>query len=58
MVWMTEEEREEVFTPSEKEQTLLVLQGKCPHNGGWKWDGHGHNDDCYVCKLCGALKWW
>lgn len=46
------------FTPTPEEQTYLVLQGKCPHNQGWTHDGHGHNDDCYKCKLCGQTEWY
>lgn len=46
------------FTPSEEEQLLLILKGECPHNGGWRYAGHGHNDDAYECMLCGKTKWW
>lgn len=46
------------FTPSEEEQTLLILQGRCPHNQGWRWDGHGHNDDAYKCNICGEIEWY
>jgi hypothetical protein len=45
------------LTPSEEEQTFLILQGKCPHNKGWRYAGHGHNDDAYDCNLCGETKW-
>lgn len=44
------------LTPSEEEQAWLILQGKCPHNGGWRYGGHGHNDEWYQCKLCGDTK--
>ena len=40
------------FTPSEEEQLILILKGQCPHNKGWHWIGHGHNDDTYKCALC------
>lgn len=46
------------FTPCEEEQTMLILQGKCPHNRGWKWVGHGHNDDAYECILCGQMEFY
>ena len=55
---LDEEQMEKIFTPSKEEQTLLILQGKCPHNGGWRHVGHGHNDDAYECKLCRTTKWW
>lgn len=58
MVMLTEKEREKLFTPSPQEQTMLLLQNKCPHNKGWKYDGHGHNDDAYACNLCGKVEWW
>ncbi|HEY6435444.1 MAG TPA: hypothetical protein VIY47_02560 [Ignavibacteriaceae bacterium] len=46
------------LTPSKEEQILLVLAGKCPHNKGWDYDGHGHNDDYYRCRMCGDIKTW
>jgi hypothetical protein len=55
---LTEEQMEQIFTPKKEEQTLLVLQGKCPHNEGWRNAGHGHNDDAYECLLCGHTRWW
>jgi hypothetical protein len=58
MTFLTSEERERIFTPTEQEQSMLVLQDKCPHNQGWRHIGHGHNDDCYECVQCGKMKWW
>ena len=52
------EQIEKIFTPSKEEQTMRILQGKCPHNGGWRYAGHGHNSDCYECILCKETKWW
>ena len=49
---------ERYLTPSKDEQVLLILQGKCPHNKGWKYDGHGHNSEAYTCILCDETKWW
>ncbi len=46
------------LTPSEEEQAFLLLQGKCPHNSGWNYIGHGHNDDCYRCNACGEEEWY
>lgn len=46
------------FTPPKEEQVLLILQGKCPHNQGWQYSGHGHNDTAYQCVLCGEIKWY
>jgi hypothetical protein len=55
---LTDEEAERILTPKPEEQTLLLLQGKCPHNQGWTYDGHGHNDDAYKCRACGHIKFW
>lgn len=55
---LSDEEATRIFTPSEEAQTFRVLQGLCPHNKGWVWDGHGHNDDCYRCKLCRESNWY
>ena len=49
---------EKFLTPSEEEQTLLILKGECPHNKGWEYTGHGHNDIAYQCRLCNALKFY
>ncbi len=46
------------LTPSEEDQALLVLQGKCPHNQGWKFSCFGHNDTAYDCVLCGHTEWY
>lgn len=55
---LTETEMDRILTQLPEVQTKLVLEGKCPHNKGWHYSGHGHNDDAYECKLCGAIKWW
>ncbi len=44
------------LTPSKEDQTWLILKGKCPHNQGWNYEGHGHNSSFYRCRLCGELK--
>lgn len=54
---MSDAQATALFTPSPQEQTLRILQNLCPHNKGWQHDGHGHNDDCYKCKLCNQTKW-
>lgn len=46
------------LTPSDEEQALLVLQGKCPHNQGWNFYCHGHNDAAYTCALCGKMDFY
>lgn len=46
------------LTPSKEEQTALLLAGKCPHNKGWRYAGHSHNDDAYECKLCRKIEFW
>ena len=55
---LNEDEMDRILTPSKEEQTLLILQGKCPHNQGWRYAGHGHKDDAYECILCKEIKWW
>ena len=55
---LNEEQMERILTPSKEEQTFRILQGKCPHNGGWRYEGHGHNSYAYECKLCYHVKWW
>lgn len=55
---LNDNEMDRILTPSKEEQTILILAGKCPHNKGWEYTGHGHNDDAYECKLCKEIKWW
>lgn len=54
---MSDAEATKYFTPGLECQTLRILEDKCPHNKGWTWEGHGHNDDCYKCKQCGETIW-
>ena len=28
----------------------------CKHN--WRYEGHSHNDDCYVCTICNIMEWY
>lgn len=58
MPYLKQEEADKIFTPSEEEQTLRVLKGLCPHNKGWRYDGHGHNDEAWKCNLCGEIEWY
>ena len=48
----------EWLAPSEEDQIKLILEGKCPHNRGWRDLGHGHNSNCYECILCNDTRWW
>lgn len=43
------------LTPDLEEQTARTLKGLCPHNKGWLYEGHSHNDDAYKCTLCGEI---
>lgn len=54
---LSDSEATKLFTPSEEDQTYKILKGLCPHNKGWRYAGHGHNDDAYECKLCLETKW-
>ena len=49
---------DQYLTPSVEDQTILVLEGKCPHNKGWNYAGHSHNDDAYRCNLCGQVEFY
>jgi hypothetical protein len=41
---------------TQKHQAALdALRELCPHD--WKYEGHGHNDDLYICNICGVDKW-
>lgn len=56
----------EQLTPSEEQQILLILQGQCPHNGGWHdttslW-GDVLDDldsipiaEIWICNKCGTV---
>lgn len=37
------------------QQEILEKRKNCQHN--WRYDGHSHNDDCYICTLCGETDW-
>ena len=55
---LTTEQLDEMFTPSENEQILLILKGECPHNKGWKFSGHCNYGNVYQCKLCDQLEFY
>lgn len=46
------------LTPSEQEQTFRILSGLCPHNAGWSYFGHNHNDSAYKCNMCGEIGYY
>ena len=48
----------EWLTPTEEEQAIRILKGECPHNQGWSFEAHGHNDSAYKCRLCGEIGWY
>ena len=54
---LSDAEATRMFTPSPEAQTLRILQNLCPHNKGWRFDGHGHNDDAYTCNMCREIMW-
>lgn len=47
---------ENFLTPTVDEQIVLALNGKCPHNKGWKFYYRIHNDDVYKCNICKMIK--
>jgi hypothetical protein len=56
---MTEDQNySQYLTPSKEEQIILILAGKCPHNEGWAYEGHSHNESLYKCALCGVTMWY
>ena len=34
---------------------ILVIQKVCKHD--WDYQGHSHNDDLYLCSICGKEEW-
>jgi len=38
----------------EVKKQLDSIRKKCSHN--WEYGGHGHNDDWYVCTICGETE--
>jgi hypothetical protein len=36
-------------------EELDTIQKTCNHT--FRYDGHGHNDDMYVCTKCDKLEW-
>ena len=48
-VYLVNKHREETRIKEEK----FERQKNCQHN--WKYDGHSHNEDSYVCILCGKV---
>ena len=49
---MDQDQINEILTLTKEEQELLISEGKCPHNKGWKFRGFGHNDTAYSCLIC------
>lgn len=49
---------DKILTPDKEDQAILILAGKCPHNKGWSYAGHSHNDDLYRCNLCNHREWY
>ena len=46
------------LTPTAEKQQELISKGECPHNQGFRYEGHSHNDDCYQCLTCGKHFWY
>jgi len=44
------------LAPTKEEQTLLILQGKCPHNQGWTYIARYADEILYKCRMCGESK--
>jgi len=34
----------------------LEKQDNCKTHD-FRYEGHGHNDDCYECRKCGFIEW-
>ena len=34
---------------------ILAIQKVCKHD--WDYQGHGHNDELYLCSICGKEEW-
>lgn len=52
-VYLINKHREETRIKKEK----FERQKNCL-NHDWKYDGHSHNKDSYVCTLCGKVEFW
>lgn len=50
-------EDKKLFAPSLEEQTVLKLQGKCPHSEGYAFVNRYGEDTKYQCKMCGYPLW-
>lgn len=54
---LTDDEKELVFAHRRKLKEFKELKEKrnnCNHD--WRYGGHGHNDDWYICVHCGEMK--
>lgn len=51
-VYLINKHREETRIKEEK----FERQKNCQHK--WKYAGHSHNEDAYVCTLCGKVDFW
>ena len=55
---LDDKEKNLIDTHRQNVQMYLERENKrknCQHN--WKYDGHSHNDDCYVCTICGKTEY-
>ncbi len=58
LIEITEKEFKLVQESRAKELAYMVKEEKkrnCVHD--YQYEGHGHNDDCYVCTKCQEFEW-
>lgn len=49
-------QRDTLYARAKKlDKAIDALREECPHD--WSYDGHGHNEDYYICINCGKSKW-
>lgn len=54
---LTEEEKKIVDTHRHNRRAHLTrLAQRCVCQHSWRYDGHSHNDDCYICTICGETE--
>ena len=52
---LREKQRSAEKTAAKYKDAILVLQEVCEHS--WDHQGHSHNDDLYLCSICGKEEW-
>lgn len=54
IIWLSDTIIEMKKDEAKYSKRIANLRKKCSHN--WEYGGHGHNDDWYVCTICGETE--